>query len=185
MKRLLSLLSLLFVGGLAYAGLTQHVWTSAGVRYACSVTANSKVFRCVSPEGKVVYVSGDTEQGCRLNGDVVMVIRRTPETQCYQDLSADPEVERRYWEEVMGGWAEEPILPVEELLEEEGLEEERALSGEEESPSVETERSAEGRMDELLWEEPSDRLELPLLVIPCEDGVEEGDFDWSAWIGRL
>ena len=182
MKRLLSLLSLLFVGGLAYAGLTQHVWTSAGVRYACSVTANSKVFRCVSPDGKVVYVSGDTEQGCRLNGDVVMVIRRTPETQCYQDLSADPEVERRYWEEVMGGWAEEPILPGGELLEEAGVEEERALSEEE---GLEAERRSAGRMDELLWEEPSDRLGPPLLVVPCEDGVEEGDFDWSAWIGRL
>ena len=184
MKRLLSLLSLLFLAGVAYAGLVQHVWTSAGVRYACSATANPKVFRCVSPEGKVVYVSGDTEQGCRGNGDLVLMIRRDEGTACYQDLSADADVERRYWEEAVGGWAEEPIRTGEELLVEEEL-------SQEEAPSVEQLpeeglRGMEGRMDELLWaEEPTLSLGVPLLVVPCDDGVEEGDLDWSAWIQRL
>jgi len=70
------------------------MYASQGEIYTCSATVMSKLYRCSSPKGNVIYVTGDTENGCRNHtvGDQLAdtsEFRRTVPTVCYADASAD------------------------------------------------------------------------------------------------
>lgn len=97
-------LLLALVGGLAgvlFAGSPQaatvastQTYASRGEVYTCTATVMSKLYRCTSPKGNVVYVTGDTENGCRNHtvGDQLAdnsSFHRTVPTVCYADASAD------------------------------------------------------------------------------------------------
>lgn|GEM_PF-6698984 len=152
---LLSILSTLSLSVRASVA-ENHLWRSGGVAYTCASTGDPKIYRCVSPVGKVVYVTGDTEQGCRPPGSPVTTvdIRRAEETVCYQDLAADPN-------EALGALpSDEPAAYTDEPL--------FAARG--------------GRMDELLFDEDplaGEPLDGPVFIeVACDDGLAEGTITW-------
>lgn len=63
-RRLLLVALPLLIATTALAAVS-YTWVSAGVTWTCSATSTARLYKCVSPTGRVLYVTGDTETGCK------------------------------------------------------------------------------------------------------------------------
>jgi hypothetical protein len=205
--RLLPLLGVL-LSGIAFATVAStHSWTSSGVKYFCQQSATGVYWKCISPTGGVVYVTGDTENGCHGDGKHAEDYRliRTEKTACYRDINADPGEALAELADLLGS-SEEPPLEQDETLvygdteqasnttkaresvsdEELALVEVEAVTAERnEAARQSREEHPEVRFNMIVNEEgPSQLLGVALIQVPCDDDQPEGDDAWSEEITK-
>ena len=88
-SRVLATLVALLLSASAYAAVT-FTWNAAGMNWTCTATGVPRHFRCVSPVGQVIYLTGDTEAGCMPEDEdcnMEVSIKRDEGSVCWEETT--------------------------------------------------------------------------------------------------